>query len=58
MTGGVWKTRDLEYNLFLTGFLEIGGTVTKSLLGGSGYLGYVDSNQGYNPYWVGYMSPN
>ena len=25
----------------------------KNLLRGSGYLGYVDSNQGYNPYkWV------
>ena len=27
--------------------------ITEKVLRGSGYLGYVDSNQGYNPYkWV------
>ena len=33
-------------------FVDVSGT-RYLLLRGSGYLGYVDSNQGYNPYkWV------
>ena len=39
--------------LYISGFLIDKNPANDLLLRGSGYLGYVDSNQSYNPYkWV------